>query len=209
MELRIIEISKANRFDASLVGAAYALWVQTYTPIVAAAGRTLSPESFHRSQFVTMICEGQRVLSFALSSHFDMSIPGVSDMAYFSPMSDGLKAKFIRENPKVMTIEWVTVDPAERERVSKIRQPDLIMGCCFKRFALTDADVAMGFSRVDYGADRIAAQYGCEPQEDTSMFNIACKVMMVRRHQVKSHRFAVVQSAVDRLWDPQPIQTAA
>lgn len=209
MRLQTVHLADAQNDEIKLVNATYRLWKETYGPILKDAGLALQPESFHRSQFLTVIHDQGAPLSFSLSSFLNLTIDGTADMKYFDPMSACLKEKFTKENPRVMTIEWVTVHPKERERVSKIRQSDLIMGCSFRAFRDSAADVAMGFSRTDLGADRIAEQFGCVGQETTSLFGIECRVMMISKQMLKPHRFAVVQREIDSLCDARPLQLVA
>lgn len=209
MELSKISLASVADSDVELVSNVFDMWKTEYTPIVNGAGGELKAESFHRSQFLNVIHDNGEPLSFSLSSFLNVKLRGMYELGYFASLSDELRVRFKVENPRIMTIEWVTVAPMERARISKIRQSDLIMGSSMRFFGASAADVAIGFSRTDLGADRIAAQFGCVPQGLTSVFGIDCQVMMVRQTDLRPHKFAVVQRAIDGLWMPGENQALA
>lgn len=200
MKYRSLDLSNIEDADVQLVESCYKLWRETYEPISEKAGTKLAAESFFRSHRLNVIENDDGPVSLSLSSFLNMGIRGLTELKYFEPLAKDLQTAFAVRHPRVMTVEWVTVRPEERARFSKIRQPDLIMGCTLQTFKYSAAQVAMGYSRVDLGADRIGEQFGAVGQGGTSMFGIECRVMTITKKGLTPHRFAVVQRAIDELF---------
>ncbi len=102
---------------------------------------------------------------------------------------------------RVFAVEWVTVHPDRRAKFSKVQLADLIMGVSTRFMLETESDFVMGFSRTDLGADRIAACLGIRPHGLVNFHGIECQVMIGRRQWVGAHRFAVVERAIEDLWN--------
>ena len=201
MKYESIELAKASGRQIDLVNQAYAIWYAEHSVIAAAAGGELKPESFHRCHTLHVIHSDGLVLSMTLSSFLNLQFDGVAGLKYFEPASFEMTDLFRSATPKIMTVEWITLHPKEKGKFSKIRQPDLILGCAVKAFAISSADMSMGFSRIDLSADRIAMQFGYEGEGIVDMLQIQCRVMRLTKAKIQAHRFAVVQKAIDSLWN--------
>ncbi|RYG94982.1 MAG: hypothetical protein EON58_15135 [Alphaproteobacteria bacterium] len=203
MQLEIIDLSSIQDRQLPLVNEAYRLWVETYQPILEAAGESLKPEYFFRSKTMIMIRDEEKVLSFSLNNVLNLGLSGVSDLSYFQEMPLATFEQLRSERFKLFTIEWVTVHPDFRARMTKIQQADLIMGLSINSMTHTDCDGAIGYSRIDLGADRIASRFGARAQEPTLAHGVECNVMLARREWVIPHKFKQIQAVVDGLWNEQ------
>lgn len=200
MRYESIELARAKGREINLVNQAYAIWHAEHSLIAAQGGVELKSESFHRCHTLHVIHDKGLVLSMTLSSFLNLQMNGVEKLKYFEPTPTELIHSFCERTPKIMTVEWITLHPKEKGKFSKIRQPDLILGCAVKAFALSDADMSMGFSRTDLSADRIAMQFGYEGEGLVDLMKIECRVMRLTKEKIKPHRFAIVQNAIDGLW---------
>lgn len=203
MKFETIDLRDLRLQRHPLVNQAFALWMETYLPILGGVGLKLKPSTFYSAQFLNVIHRDGEVLSLALANVRDTGSRALEDVSYFSPMLPDRITKLRRDFSKVMSLEFITVHPRERARVAKIRQPELIVGCISNVFLRCGAEAAVGFSRIDLGADRLAAQFGFVPHEPTKMFGIECILMIAKRSEIRRHKHAVIQNAIDGLLIPE------
>jgi hypothetical protein len=201
MRLEIVDFSNIRPAQVSLMNSVFSLWRETFTPILEGANEILRPETFFRAKIASVIHTDGCIHSFSLSNVLDLRINGADELGYFHEMPKGLLAEFKNRGTRLMTIEWVTVHPEMRHKLTKIQQSDLIMGCSIRALLHTECDGAIGYSRIDLGADRIASRFGARPQDKVMAHGIECNVMLARREWVTEHKFKVVQNAVDELWN--------
>lgn len=200
MQLEFIDLGRVGDDDAPIVNSTYDLWLETYTPILKTAGETIRPELFYRSKVLTLIRDSTKVLSFSLNNVLNLSLNGVDDLSYFSAMPKDILGHLKASRQKMFTIEWVTVHPDERAKLTKIRQSDLIMAISIFAMTNTHCDAAMGFSRIDLGADRLAAKFGARPHGTVSVHDIDCNVMIARKEWYLKPKHALLASIVSDLW---------
>lgn len=198
MQFELIKLNKQEVESSELVKSCFALWLETYAPIVESAGKTLEPSSFFNNKILSVIHDQGLVLSFACNNMRDLSDPEVRAMPYFARLSDTLMGRL--KDLKIFTVEWVTVNPEHRAKVSKVQQADLIMSLGIRSMAHSPCDAAIGFSRTDLKADRIAERSGGRAQEYVNIFNIECAVMLALKSWVTGHKYQVVQDVIDELW---------
>jgi hypothetical protein len=200
MKLELIDFSNIRLEQVDLVNSAFGLWRETFDPILEKAGETLHTDGFFRAKIASVIHTDGHIHSFSLSNILDLRIDGVNELGYFHEMPKPLLGEFVNRGTRLMTIEWVTVHPEMRLKLTKIQQADLIMGCSIRALLSTECDGAIGYSRIDLGADRIASRFGAKAQATVMAHGIECNVMLARREWVTAHKFKVVQSSVDDLW---------
>jgi hypothetical protein len=200
MHLSLIDLGEVRPEEIDLVNSCYQLWREIYTPILQADNKQIDVESFYRPKMLSVIHTGSQVHSFSLHNILDLHLIGVDQLRYFLPMPQDVLERLRGEHARLFTIEWITVHPDQQKRFSKISQADLIMGLSIRAMAHSHCDAAVGFSRVDERADRIASKYGAQAQASTEMLGIACNVMLARREWFKAHPFATVESVLNELW---------
>lgn len=198
MTFELVYLNDRTVESSLLINECYALWLETYSPIVEAAGKALEPSSFFNNKILSVIHEQGSVLSFACNNIHDLSDPSVRALPYFARLSGTLMERL--RNLKVFTVEWVTVHPEQRAKVSKVQQSDLIMSLGIRSMMHSPCNAAIGFSRTDLKADRIAERSGGRPQEYVSVFNIECAVMLALKSWVTTHKYQAVQNVIDELW---------
>lgn len=208
MQFEIIDMARLQNEQRPLIAQAYGMWRETYAPILKAAGESLMADHFYRAKIMNVIHTDGRIHSFSLNNVLDLALPGLPELGYFAEMPPTLLKSFVASETRLFTIEWVTVHPELRGKMTKIQQADLIMGLSIREMTHTHCDGAIGYSRIDLGADRIASRFGARPQEQITAHGIACNVMLARREWVTPHKYAVVQKAVDDLWNSKTNHTS-
>lgn len=199
-ELILIDLDRIRENDIGLVEECHSLWVETYKPILEAAGESLHSDGFFRSRVLMAVRQGDVLVGFCLARFFDLRVSSMAKASYFDPMPEVLLRGLSEQGDRVFAVEWVTVRPEQRAKFSKVQLADLIMGVSTRFMLETESDFVMGFSRTDLGADRIAACLGIRPHGIVNFHGIDCQVMIGRREWVGAHRFAVVERAIEDLW---------
>lgn len=198
--LKIIDLTNIKKTDVQTVNAAFEVWQQVYGPILQQAGETLTPESFWKCRLLTVIESEEMVEGFMLHSIYDLSLKGLVDIGYFSPLSAAMKAELVDNEEVIFTCEWVTVHPTLRGRFSKVQIGDVVMGVGFRSFLDTPCTLAMGFSRTDMKADKMAESFGFENKGMIRRHDIECGIMMLRKENHKAHRYGKTQARIEELY---------
>jgi len=201
MQLELIDLSSIRPEQVTLLNSAFGLWRETFEPILNKAQERLQVDTFFRSKIASVIHTNGHLHSFSLSNVLDLRINGTNELGYFHEMPKKLLSEYVNRGTRLLTIEWVTVHPEMRLKLTKIQQADLIMGCSLQALLHTDCDGAIGYSRIDLGADRIASRFGARPQELVQAHGVDCHVMLARKEWIIPHKFKVVQDAVNELWN--------
>lgn len=198
----LTSISKAH---IRLLEAVIQLWRETYTPILAAAKEQLSMDDFFSAKAALVLHEGDQPVGFCVLNSRPLGLSGVRDCRYFAPLPPKILEDLERTREALLSIEWVTVHPEHRAKLRKVQIADLVMGAAFRLFHQTSHTVVIGYSRTDVGADRIAMNFGVRGFEEISLHGINCRVMIGRKEWVGAHRFTVVESAIEGLWQGRNI----
>ncbi|MBN8542424.1 MAG: hypothetical protein J0L82_18685 [Deltaproteobacteria bacterium] len=203
MQLNYFDLQELDGLSSDslrTIESVFDLWQEVYRPILAAANEELHPDAFFRARYLLCICDSDQPLAFCLMNSIDLKLAHNAGRSYFGPVPASRMNEFLVSKDKILSVEWVTVRPASRVQFKKIQMADLVMGAAFRFLHQTDHTLAMGYSRTDVGADRIAALFGVRPFEETQLHGINCRLMIGRREWVGKHRFSVVESAIESLW---------
>ncbi|HEY8272075.1 MAG TPA: hypothetical protein VIG33_14385 [Pseudobdellovibrionaceae bacterium] len=198
--LKLIDLSHIEKSDVSTANSAFEVWKQVYTPILTEANEQIRPEFFWKSKLLCVIEREQLIEGFMLASIYDLSLNGLIDIPYFAPLGDSMKAKLVDDEEKIFTCEWVTVHPLLRGKFSKVQIGDVVMGLGFRAFMDSPCTLAMGFSRTDLKADKMAESFGFENQGMICRHGIECGIMMLRKSNFKSHRYFKTQQVIEELY---------
>lgn len=107
----------------------------------------------------------------------------------------------IQDGEKVFSCEFVTVRPDLRSKFSKTSYGDLMMGTAFKVFKESSCTVAMGFSRTDNKADKMAMKFGFKKLDLVHLHGIECGVMSLHKSDLVDHPYKPTQDAIEALWE--------
>lgn len=194
------DLSILSNESLRTVESVYQMWQEVYSPILTAANEALHPDTFFRARYLLCLSDSDQTIAFCLMNSIDLRVPQNAGRSYFNPVPSQRMAEFVSARDKVLTVEWVTVRPASRVLFKKVQLADLVMGAAFRFLHQTDHTLAMGYSRIDVGADRIAASFGVRAFDEIKLHGINCRLMIGRREWVGKHRFTVVESAIETLW---------
>lgn len=198
------DLSGLPKEQLQTIESVYEMWQEIYGPILAAADEELHPDAFFRARYLLCIVDSTtdavKPIAFCLMNSIDLKIAQNAGRSYFRPVPTQRLTELILTNEKILTVEWVTVRPDFRVQFKKVQLADLVMGAAFRFLHQTDHTLAMGYSRTDVGADRIATSFGVRPFDEIQLHGIHCRMMIGRREWVGKHRFSVVETAIEKLW---------
>ncbi len=118
------------------------------------------------------------------------------DLPYFDSVSLEIKKQLLENREKIFSCEFVTVHPELRARFSRIQHGDLIMGLAFKVFEFSSCTSAMGFSREDNKADKMAMRFGFEKIDRINLHGINCGVMILKKQNLKEHPLEIASTEI-------------
>ncbi len=194
--------------DVRLLSNVIDLWKETYSAILKNAGEDFRADDFFAARAAMILHEGHTPIGFCLLNSRHLGLPGTSDCSYFHALPLEVLEQLRKSQEKMFSIEWVTVHPEHRAKFRKVQIADLLMGVSFRVFHTTDHSMAIGFSRTDVGADRIAMNFGGRGFAEISLHGIPCRVMLGRKEWIGAHRFAVVEKAIEELWQTKRVVLA-
>lgn len=194
------DLSGLSKEHLQTIESVYEMWQEIYGPILAVANEELHPDAFFRARYLVCIMDVGQPLAFCLMNTIDLKVGQNAGRSYFRPVPTQRLTELILANEKILTVEWVTVRPDSRVQFKKVQLADLVMGAAFRFLHQTDHTLAMGYSRTDVGADRIAASFGVRPFDEIQLHGIHCRLMIGRREWVGRHRFSVVETAIETMW---------
>lgn len=198
-------LAALSESDRQLLSNVVALWEETYRPILQQAGEVLSFDDFFGAKSIVVLHEADFPIGFCLLNSRSLGLKGVEKCSYFRALPQHILLEIQSTNESLFSIEWVTVHPQHRAKFRKVQIADLIMGIGFRVFHLSQHSMAIGFSRTDVGADRIAMNFGGRGFAEIQLHGIPCRVMLGRREWIGSHRFSIVERAIENLWNSRRI----
>jgi hypothetical protein len=194
----LIDLSKTNKTSVKLLNRAYDLWYSNFTDILNESSEELKPDYFYRCKYVSVLYDQDIIKAMCLHNVFDFGASGVSELDYFKPLNPFLKESFLKEKIRILSVEWVLVNPELRARFTKVQYADIIMGLAFKVLSDSGLDAAMGFSRTDLKADLVAEKFGTKKLDLIKRHNIECGVMLLRKNDLVKHPFKKTQEVIDQ-----------
>lgn len=201
MKYIVLHFSFIPSSHVGLVSECFRIWSEVYHPILNQSGERLTVDYFYRCRMLSVLVdETSKVIAFCLINNMQTEIPHILEHSYFEPAPREYLERLKAEREHVMTIEWVTVNPTERGKFTKIQPVDLIMGLTFKLAQFSAYTAVMGYSRIDLKADKVAAKFGPRPMGDTNRHDVHCKVMYCKTRDLNGHPISKVQTLIEDLW---------
>lgn len=197
----IIDLAIIEESQKKFINQAYDIWTETYEPILSEAGEKISADYFYRCRLITILTAGDQVQAFMLHNFYDLSLAGVRDLSYFNPARHLIENGAIKESSKIFSCEWVTVHPDLRARFSKVQLGDVMMGLAFKAMQGSHCNSAMGFSRTDNKADRMAEKFGFEKLDLIKRHDKECGVMFLEVDSLKDHPYSKTQETINAFYE--------
>ena len=202
LHCKIYDLANIPSSEKANVSRIYDVWNQVYTPILKDSNEVLRSDYFFRTKFlVALFDESEKPLSFSLHNNYDLQLHGVATHSYFDVAPPAFMELISKEQHQVLTYEWVTVHPDERGRKTEAKSSHVLMGLASKAAQASPYTSPMGYSRVDFKADKNAELYGFKALMDTYRHNILCKVMFCRKHEFHPHPSGFVADVVDQVWE--------
>ncbi|OFZ29708.1 MAG: hypothetical protein A2622_10830 [Bdellovibrionales bacterium RIFCSPHIGHO2_01_FULL_40_29] len=192
----IIDLARLNPESLAIANRAYEMWHSRFVSILDEAGEKLTPDYFYRSKYISVLYDDTKVIAMCLHNVLDLQAKGVSELSYLDPVNQILKAQLKKRSERILTVEWVAVHP------DSVRQKcaDIIMGLAFSFLSDSECTAAMGFSRTDYKADKVAEKFGTQKLDLIIRHGIECGVMLLKKENLKPHPDKSIQETIDDLY---------
>jgi hypothetical protein len=143
-------------------------------------------EDFIRQQFVTGLFVGDKPVSFHGYGLFDLEALPHLDLHYFHPFrSKALSELQLRNVKKVMTLEYLLLDPEFRKTKVGKSLASLVVSLSLRAFQTTSADAAIGVTRNDRGVNNMVYKKGAVCLEASShLHNVTIDVVAFFKSQI-------------------------
>lgn len=184
----------------------YKLWKSTWTKAFAAVGSpdSFSPDNFYRQDYIPIIAHNDEPIAAHFYTLFHSENPAAMDHEYFEIFSD-TALSILRENDaqKLMSLEYLTVNPAYRKSVIGFSVAEVLSGLCCKFIKEIDCDAGLGVAVKAARIDLMAKNLGFDILDSNAKRgNLVCDIVVKYSRTVATpvHPDPVVNDIVESLW---------
>jgi hypothetical protein len=183
---------------------AYEHWKATWKRTFARRGK---PEYFNaydflRQDFVSTVFYRDEVVSQNLSTFFYIENPVTHDSLYFSSFNE-LAGDFFKahEINKILSIEYISVNPKYSNRRSGWHFSDIVVGLGLELVKHFGADATTGMPRRIAGIDEIGRRYGYRTiGSNISKAGLGLDLAVALRDEIKLHPDPKTRELIRDLW---------
>lgn len=197
----LIDLANIDPKLLALVDQAYFLWESTYLKILSASGETLNPDCFWRSKILAIIEENDVIIGLHLYNAFDLRMKSITRHGYIENFNES-QIRQIRSQgiDRVMSCEFLTVNPDFRGKVSGFSWGDVIVGLAAKVCLASSWDGMVGISRTDFKVDRMAKRIGAADTDKVIKHEIECRIVVASKALLQPSPDLQVQRMIRQLW---------
>ena len=158
---------------------------------------------FLRQDYIPVIAHGDEIAALHLYSKFNITNRAILDHKYFvgnypKEFIDNLRGRGIHT---VMSMEYLTVNPAWRAKVVGVQLSDVIIGLGTKLLPETEAQVFIGPARNDYKVSQKTYEFGFDCLLANYMnHNVSCDLVAGFREKLKPSPDPVIAALIQKLW---------
>lgn len=184
---------------------AYLYWKRFWSDFYEKAGQSgsFSGENFYRQDFVTALFAGDQVVGLHLYSLFRIDELASREHRYFKSFPEGfidsLKEMGVR---RVMSLEYLTVDPGWRKSECGLSLAEVLIGCGTRFFRTQEIQALIAPARAD--GTKVAEKtyrYGFDCfQSGLQMLGCPIDIIVGFRDKIHHHPSSEVMGQVERLW---------
>jgi hypothetical protein len=180
----------------------YDLWSEIWTGEFSRIGSELKPDHFLRQDIIPVIANEDEVVAMHLYTIFNLR----AHCALRNPYFTGFKSESVdyfkkHKMNKVMSMEYLTVNPKWRKSLSGIPFGEIMIGIATKIMGAQSIDACIGTARTDIGIEKMVAKYGgyiVEP--GIRRYNLETALIAIPKNSYTAHPENEVADLIDTLW---------
>lgn len=194
-----------DRQPTELHNKAYAYWKAFWRNVFkdnGLQGDVLRKEDFLREDFITILSHKGEIAGMHLYCQFDLELEATRDHVYFMHNYGSQFTGQLRENGirNIMTIEYLTVDPAWRKSKVGASLGHVFCALGAQIASYLEVDAAVSACRMDVGANEMLAKCGGISYGKTDLYNTPVEYMVIPRNLNHPHSDPLVAGLVDHYW---------
>lgn len=190
--------------NADLHNKAYIYWKNFWTRIYSDAQSldSFSCDDFFRQNFVTLLLLSGEVVGMHLYSVFHLNHLAVQEHHYFKFYpQDFFEFMKERSSDYVMSLEFLTIDPAWRKAECGISLGEVLIGCGLRFFDFLGTSAVIAPARADNKVNQMCYKYGFDCFRDNIVKrNFQVDLVVGFKDKVHPHPDQSTLNLVERLW---------
>ena len=198
-----------RKFDSSnlqpMYDKLYATWKRIWLEVFGNVGKAneIHPDDFFRADVFNCIEVNGEVAALHLYTFFDLDFQFVQEHSYLKGIPKDIFQEFKNTgHKKVMSLEYLTIDPKWRRSLTGLPLKEALIGCGANFLACTSSTASFGTGRVDVKIDQLGHQFGAYAIGHTiKKYDYDCILLVMDRDQIHPHKDIDINSFTQRLWD--------
>ena len=201
MTFDVVSINKVDKSQVWLLDAAFKVWLEVYSERVTSSGSRLDHDRFLASEKLAIIHAESEIKAFSLMNTYNLTWEKQIERWYFSYAPMSVQASLIESKPTILSVEWLTANPAVRGRFTRFQPNEVLLSLMFRYMKDSGYAACMGYSRTDIQADKSAQRCGAKPFAVTDRYGDECMVMMALAKDDLTHTDPRTEKHVKSIYD--------
>lgn len=201
MKYHIIDMANISARELKLVDRAFSLWKQIYSQELETRGLSLHIEDFWNCRLLAIIEDGFNVIGVHIYNVFDLRTLATSHKYFDDVTPERIEIMKSQKIERLMSMEYLMVNPAFRGAKSPIRWGEVVIGLGFKVMVHSPWDAIIGIARADKHVNDMGRKMGCAETDSVVKNQTPCKVMIMTKNEIKDHEDPQTQALIDSLWN--------
>lgn len=201
MKYFLIDMANINSESIGLIEGAFQLWKHSYRNEFETRGLTLSEEDFWSCRLLAVLETNDEILGLHIYNVFDIRTCIKKSHKYLRDISELRLQHFLNQGVhRLMSMEYLLVNPKFRGKNSSTRWAEVIIGLGFNVMLHSPWDAAIGIARTDKKVDLMSMKMGGHDTESLIKNQTPCKVMFMTKSEYKQHENTHTRLLIEELW---------
>lgn len=202
MKYYLIDMADIVEEGLPVIEAAFALWRENYQQEYSSRGLEFHVDHFWNARVLAVILNENEVVGVHLYNSYDLRTSITTNHPYFGDISQDRLTDFKKQGDlRLMSMEYLLVNPKYRGKSSPVRWGEVVIGLGFLFLLSSSWDAAIGIGREDKKVNLMAAKMGCQQAEQLVKNDTPCRVLFMSRQDYKRHEDPRVRELIAELWE--------
>jgi hypothetical protein len=164
-----------------------------------------------RQDYVCVLTQGDEIVAMNGASLLDLNSDAVSEHPYFKGTFPEIYFKFLRSVGacKGISIEYLSVKPSFRSRVTGFAAAEALIGLHIELFKSLHLDAIVAVSRKDVKVTQMAEKFGYRVVvPGVPLHNTPCDLIVCLAGELKPHPSSPLRAVIQELWSNRESQVA-
>ena len=201
MQYHLIDLANIQTKSLGVVERTFSLWKKVYSLELESRNLKLNEDHFWSARLLAVIQEDQDIVGALLHNIYDLRSSVIHSHKYFSDVPSEKVQEFKAQGTdKIMSFEYLLVNPDYRGQKSNVRWGEVIIGLGLQVILHSPWDSMIGIARADKKVNQMAGKMGCFESASLMKNHTPCKIMFMHIRDLKDHPDLVTRNWIARLW---------